>query len=285
MIWGRLDCADRMITALLRSAAGDTPLETLERERLMLVQQAQEAILLEEVSQLDASTKAELGFNGAMLSGSALPGMSKAAQEVIGANLSVDVKEYLMKHLQGETALGVFALNYKRLHVSNLTSLLSTAGRGVGIMGDMLDELAEKKGARSSFLSWIIRMMGLTSTIIQIGISGTSQSITFRRGLKLIIVIGLIKILAGNLFPPFISENLDFAAFGLALIIYAVLLVFGDLARGSNRYLRIVAFVAGVASLLAIVLGILLIIGGLRADSLADFGHSFYQLVSRGKVR
>jgi len=66
ILWGRLDCADRLITALMRSApppADAAGIAALEQKRVELIRKAQEAIVIEEAGRFDESIKKELGLN------------------------------------------------------------------------------------------------------------------------------------------------------------------------------------------------------------------------------
>ncbi len=284
MIWGRLDCADRMITALLRSAAGDIPVETLERTRLLLVQQAQEAILLEEIAQLDAEMKAELGFGGDT-PGSASLSMSRATREIEKSQLPADVKKYLTTRLLDKNPLQLFAVNYKSLHTMNPEKLLATAGRGSRILGYMLDAIAEKHRVKSTSLAWVTRVMRLFWGFVEISFPNTVPNLLAHHLLKLIYAFELLMIFGGVLLSTSAVEHVGVLALGGTLAIHTVVLILQDLASGRNRWRNVALGVVVGGLALACVLGLLVFIAGLRADSLAEFGQSLYQLITRGKVQ
>jgi hypothetical protein len=282
MIWGRLDCADRMITALLRSAAGDTPVETLERTRDLLVQQAQEAILLEELSQLDAATKAELGFSGSM-HGSASLTMSRAAQEVEKSALSAEVKRYLTARLQEKNPLQLFALNYKALHTMNPQKLLETAGRGSRILGSMLDAIAEKHRVRSASLAWVTRVMRLFWGFVEVSLPNTIPNLLAHHLLKLVYLFEVVMIVGGVLLSSPAVEHVGILALGATLAVHSIVLMLQDLAKGRSHWRKIA--VGAVLAVLgfACLIGFVVVAGGLQADSRSDFVHSLYQLITQGK--
>jgi patatin-related protein len=280
MIWGRLDCADRMITALLRSAGGNIPVETLERTRRQLVQQAQEAILLEEIALLDAATKTELGFGGKPGEASSLS-MVNAVTEIRQSNLSPGVKQILESSLRGNNPLQLFALNYKSLHTQNPRKLLEVAGRASRILGNMLDDIAARHRIENASVSWITRTMRFFWGFVEISLPDTIQNQIAHHYLKLLYLFEVLMIVGGLLFSTPAVQHMGVLALGATVVLNAVVLIFQDLAKGRKRAVRIAGFVVGTILVLACLLGLVVVVSGLRADSLADFGRSLYRLITQ----
>jgi len=281
MIWGRLDCADRMITALLRSAAGNTPVDTLERTRLQMVQQAQEAILLEEISLLDVATRTELGFTGPATQGAPSPSMASAVTEIRQSNLSPEVKQILEVSLREKNPLQMFALNYKSLHAQNPRKLLEVAGRASRILGNMLDDIAARHRIENASLSWITRTMRFFWGFVEISLPDTIQNQIAHHYLKLLYLFEVLLIVGGLLFSTPAVQHMGVLALGVTVVLNAVVLILQDLAKGRKRVMRIAGFVVGAILVLACLLGLVVVVSGLRADSIADFGESLYQLITQ----
>lgn len=282
MIWGRLDCADRMITALMRSAGGNIPVEALERARLELVQQAQEAILLEEIALLDAKTKTDLGFGGTTIGGVASLSMTNAVVEIKESNLSPGVKQILAESLRDKNPLEVFKRNYKTLHDKNPRKLLEIAGRASRILGFMLDDIAERHRVENASISWITRAMRFFWGFVEISLPDTVANQITHHYLKLIYLFEVLMIAGGLLFSTPAVQHMGVLALGATLAINAVVLILQDLSKGKNRAVKLAGFVVGAILVLACVLGLVVLMSGLRADSLSQFGRSLYRLITQG---
>jgi hypothetical protein len=282
MIWGRLDCADRMITALMRSAGGNIPVEALERTRLELVQQAQEAILLEEIALLDAKTKTDLGFGGTTIGGVASLSMTNAAVEIKESNLSPGVKQILAESLRDKNPLEVFKRNYKTLHDKNPRKLLEISGRASRILGFMLDDIAERHRIENASISWITRAMRFFWGFVEISMPDTVANQITHHYLKLIYLFEVLMIAGGLLFSTPAVQHMGVLALGATLAINAVVLILQDLSKGKNRAVKLAGFVVGAILVLACVLGLVVLMSGLRADSLSQFGRSLYRLITEG---
>jgi hypothetical protein len=195
------------------------------------------------------------------------------------------VKQILAASLQDKNPLEVFRRNYKSLHAGNPRKLLEVAGRASRILGFMLDDIAERHRIENASISWITRTMRFFWGFVEISLPDTISNQITHHYLKLIYLFEVLMIAGGLLFSTPAVQHMGVLALGATVAVNAVVLILQDLSKGKNRAVKVAGFVVGAILVLACVLGLIVLVGGLRADSVVEFGQSLYRLITRGKAR
>jgi patatin-related protein len=233
IIWGRLDCADRLISALLKSARPpetDEGVNALDARRRELIKQAQEAIIIEETALLPEDLKKELG----LVCPEPTPEQEGKRQAAISAveksALPVEVREYFGARLEEEAPLERFVRNFKQLQKENPPKFLEVVGRASRILGEMLDDIAEQHRIRSPHLTWITRLLRLFWGLVEVSLPDTWPSILTRHLLKLLYLFEALMIAGGVLLSSNSVVRFGVMALGITLTLHAVIMLLRDFA-------------------------------------------------------
>ncbi|HEX8267037.1 MAG TPA: patatin-like protein [Pyrinomonadaceae bacterium] len=254
--WGRLDAAERLITALLPT--GDE-YKTL---REVLVREAHDEILFDEFTSLsrDSLNKEMLGVllhakslgddeKGAkkavrrlvdnLIENSAL---EKEFQDVLGASLKEpnDIYEAVGKKYEVD----------RRLEPKEA---LRIASRSTQVTGKILEGIAEKNAQAGSRLAWIAHLGTIFWGLVEVAAPNSLLNLLFRYWLKLFYLFEILVIIGGTLLVKPEIQQFGIIALILTGTIHLSVLFLHDVMRGSSVWKRMLAFFSsGVIALLAV---------------------------------
>lgn len=187
-LWGRLDGAERIITALLP----DDP----ELAR-MLVGEAHVAIVHESIARLGETETRDLLCESAMRtrSGSAEP---EILAQFIG-NLKTHDAAQQLNNLIDDRALRQHYVNtFPTRSRPDPGSALKAAARATAVISQMLTPLAAGRNVNvSSVTPWIARVAKTVSSLVAVSLPGTTANVFLRHWLPMIYLFAAILIYAG----------------------------------------------------------------------------------------
>jgi patatin-related protein len=249
IMWGRLDAAERLITALL-------PVDHPQRDALVV--EAQELILAE-----------ELGG----------PDLTKALSDAVLAGDAADLPEET-RQLVRATVEEAMTPAKLREHVRTSFSLppgpepqysLEVASRATRVVGDILKDLSRPKQpadptgsapAHYAALSLPGRLLArfgqFTWGLVEISVPGTVRWRVARYWLQLLAVVEVFLILAGIALNQRGAVRLGWLTLFITLFVGLAKTLMGELLRRRRRVLRALVAAVGVAVLL------LALFGGIR---------------------
>jgi hypothetical protein len=291
MLWGRLDGAERIITALLPpSPAGENdPNETVRQN---LIREAHIAIFEEEVHQTDLVTLQGLLSN---MFGRIEPTTAQAQKlrEVVQAAVIADkrtlpvtfesalrealrqcftdpgkVRDYYEKQ---------FEVN-RRFDPENALRLLS---RATNITGRMLEGLANKIGSdpakRAS--AWIARFGSVFWGMVAVAVPSSLGNLLVRHWLGLLYVLSFITLVLG-IWVPWMAPA-GWSALGVSVGLNLLLFVLGDIIRGRRFWLRALTILLVVVFAALIAGGVLFAVEQLNAALTGNDKKQFITTVGR----
>ena len=261
ILWGRLDGAERLITALLPNH----PLRT------QLIGQAQAQIVCE--------TIAPMGEEGrqALLAESLMRTKTRKAEpnqldDFIGrleANSSSDpVLNQKVRDLINPNELRQFYEDNFRLR-SKLEpeSTLRSVARATTVVGKILDSLSQSRGVSSKYTLWIVRLGRIFWALVEVAVPRSFPDLLFRHWLKLIYFLEVILIAGSTLLISTQVQRFALTAFGITAAVHLAVVLLRDLIESKNRLINL------AKSIGTVLLVTLIIIGGLSVSAVlgADF--------------
>ena len=245
MLWGRLDGAERLITALLPPTPN--PPDPNEETRNNLIKEAHIAILREEIHEGDIETLRLLLSNMlAQVEPSSV--QERKLREVVDAALIQDRKALptafesaLRECLKSPEAIWTF---YKmqfevnrRFDPENSLRLIS---RATNITGRMLEGLANQIGSDPAkrAAGWIARFGTIFWGMVTVAVPQSLGNLFVRHWLGLLYLLSFITIVLGIVFPGTPIKEVGWAALGIAVAFNLLLFLLGDFISGRRGWLR-----------------------------------------------
>jgi patatin-related protein len=271
ILWGRLDCAERLITLLLKSAppsSDPAQVQALDELRKQLIKEAQEAIVIEEISGFPEDLKAKLGFTKHSPTTSDSEKRTEAAREIEKTVLPERIKEYVSRLLHDEDPLDKFVKGYRVLHEQNTRNLVSLAGRASRVLGGVLDDVADKNHLRGNpQIAWITRLLRIFWGLTEISLPDSFANIVMKHALKLLYLFEVVLIVTGLLLSNDTVQHFGLLLLGITLAINAAMLLIRDLADQEEFWGRVLKVGATGIVILAVVL-VVVVIAAIKVDFL-----------------
>jgi hypothetical protein len=243
ILWGRLDGAERLITALL-------PGERYKSLRSELIREAHQGILHEELGE-----DREKQLLGSLLekAGSLQPAdRSKEIEDAIRI-----LEKRLRKDLDAKLTCQRFMDNYRFDSEAEPEKLLKVISRLSEVFGEMLHRIASRQNSNSPLAPLFTRVGRTAWGLVEIATpkpSLLSLSVS-KYWLPLIFLFGGFLIVAGFLFSNQEMQTLGFKTLGITAVISVGIMLLGDVLRRSPRPRRL------LIGLLAVMVIPLLLVG------------------------
>jgi patatin-related protein len=259
ILWGRLDGAERIISAML-------PGEDLAEQRKALIAEAHAAILEEDLQPEDrqeicgvlADILARTSPNK-HLSASALRDI---LEEAYGSALDSKMQAVFRYLLSKEQLLEYFRTGYSVRREPDPQAMLKNLSRSTRIIGKMLEGLAEKRSMNKTSVAWIARIGQIFWSLVIVAAPDSLLSLIFRHWLKVLYTFEGLLLLFGTILTISPMQQLALTLLGITVGVHLVVRLLGDYMRGRNVLLRV---------LLVLVVAGLLVLAALGVDTL--FGH------------
>jgi hypothetical protein len=276
MLWGRLDGAERLITALLPPTRSKP--DPNEEIRNNLIREAHIAILGEEIHEDDLQTlQMLLGNMLARVEPSSI--QQRKLRELVDATLVQEKKTLpaafesaLRECLKDPEEIRTyyqkqFEVN-RQFDPENALRLIS---RATNITGRMLEGLAYQIGSNPAkrAAEWIARLGTVFWGMVTVAVPQSLGNLFVRHWLGLLYLLSFITIVLGIVLPVAAIKQVGWAALGISVTLNLVLFLVGDFIAGRRGWLR------ALEGLLVFILTALI---GFGVKFIADFvmQHWFY---------
>ena len=272
IMWGRLDGAERLITALLPMSDDCT-----EAVRAELISRAHGSILREAL--VEKGHHQLTGLLCEALTG--LPGTDPAVRlKTLLSELSIGdpvqqgrIGAVLMSLLSEQGLIGYVRDSYDVDRRFEPNSALSSAARAVTITGRVLDGIAKQRDASTTVPRWLARLGLLAQGLVAVSLPGTLNHRLFRHGLKVLYAFEVVMLVFAMLFGGAESRNFALTALIVTLTVHLLSLVTGDLMHSKATWGKAVIGATAVAVfVLAVAGGMALRNGGPHAVVCGDRG-------------
>jgi hypothetical protein len=251
IMWGRLDGAERIITALLP----EDP--TLAR---LLVGEAHAEIVHEAIAKKGENEAKDLLCEVGMRPGSRKPDADLISQFI--GNLKGYDRAGLLSTLVDEEALRQHYLDtFPTRSKLNPESTLRITSRATTVLGKMLKALSNKRNVDSSMVAWIARSGQLLSGMVEVAVPRSMPSLVFRYWLKLLYLFEVLLIVFSTLLGEPRVSQFGWNLLGLTVAANVAVWLLSDFMSRRHVILRTLLAVLGFSVLLVFLIGALKVLG------------------------
>lgn len=265
ILWGRLDGAERLITAML-------PDPEDKKVRSQLISEAHEAILLEELTEESRTAVGALITEALVKMSSGMP-LNAAVDQVLRPlqddTLKIRLSTVVRAGLENEKLLEFMRSSYVVNRDLDPKLMLRSISRSTQVIGNMFQDMANQQGLEGKRLAWIARMGQLFWGLVEVAVPNSLLHLFFRHWLKVIYVFEILLLLASIFLgaDPAVTK-FAWTLLGLTMALTVVVLIVGDYIRGRKRWLRVLTVLVVAAVLFFAVLGFGEVIGWGLKDKL-----------------
>jgi len=275
ILWGRLDGAERIITALLPDVKN-------KETRDNLIKEAHDAILKEVVgveddNELinilkDLSESAEVVANP---DSDAAPQrrFSKSAERNLSnimtdARIKFALNTFLKSQTPAQHFVEEFNANYETTRRFNSQDVVTDAARASKVFGKMLEGYAELHRIDNKRIAWVTRLAQLFWGFVQVAIPGSIASLIFHHWIKLLYLFEFLLIFLGTLLANPTAQQFGWLTFGITVAVQTAVLIIGDSLAGKNWLRNLVVALFLLIVLLLTVVGVITLVGVFGGDAL-----------------
>jgi hypothetical protein len=258
ILWGRLDGAERIVSALL-------PKHPLRKQ---LTGEAQAQIICETIEPMGEQERYSLLAESWMRTRTR-KSESNNLDSFIGRlidNTATDpqLQQRLKALIDRNKLRQYYEDNFRLRSKLEPESALRSAARATTVIGKILDSMSRKRGINNKYSLWIVRLGKIFWSLVEVAVPRSFPDLVFRHLLKLIYFLEVLLIAASLVLLGKSSEVRSFAltAFAITVAVHLTVVVLRDLIQSRNRWLNLVKAAA------ALVLVTLIAVGGLAVAAI-----------------
>jgi len=266
IMWGRLDGAERIITALLPN----------DRELARhLVGEAHAAIVHEAIAKIGANEAKDLICEAGMRtrSGNAEPNL---ITQFIDNLKTYDGAGALTTQIDGKVNTLIDNNAFRQHYVDTFPvrskldaeSAVKTAARATTVIGKMLEGLSSSRNVSTKPSLWIARLGRIFWALVEVAVPRSFPELLFRHLLKLIYFLEALMIVGSTLLLASDAQRFAITAFGITAATHLAVVILSDLIQSRNRWATLAKTIGIVILVILIAAGGLAISAILGADSL-----------------
>ncbi len=252
ILWGRLDGAERIITALLPN---DPKLARL------LIGEAHAAIvrdaLMPDGTSLGETEAREL------LCESAMRTRSRTAEpeiltQFVGNLKTHDCKGHLDNLIDDKALRQHYLDTFAAKSRLEPEPAMKLAARATTVLGKMLSELSDSRNVKSSSVAWIARFGQISTSLVEVSVPRSIPNLLLRHWLKLGYLFEVFLIVTATVLSKPGAAQLGWTLLGITLCINVITWWLNDFMQRRRVILRFVIL------LLTMIVALLAIVGGLK---------------------
>lgn len=267
IMWGQLDAAERIITALL-------PNQDDEPKRNALIRTAHAALIVEEYAdnrRLRTALDRVLDYRSPGAKGQSGKIITELAASLHELPLNVDQLVAVRDGLQSTDPITFFKQTYQTDHELIARDIVRMLARFSRVFGKMLARYGEAQRVPPSSLLWITRLTQLFWSLVEVAVPGSIANLVFRHWIKLLYFFELLMIGLGTLLLNQTVQQFGLVAFGITVTTHATVLLLGDAMARQHRSWTLVKRLFSAVVVLTSILGIMLLATAFGADTLWPF--------------
>jgi patatin-related protein len=267
ILWGRLDGAERLISALL-------PNHPLRRQ---LIGEAQAEIMLETIGAMGDEEGQQL-LSEALMRTKSRESEPELLEKFIN-NLFVNVKhnqeltDRLKKLIHPRTLRQFYINAFEEQSRLDRESTLRSSARATTVVGKILEALSAKRRVRTGYAVWIARIGQILWAMVEVAVPRSLSNLIFRHWLKLIYFLEALLIAGSTILLASEVQKFAITAFSLTAGIHLGVYLLSDYLQGKHLLLRIVLGVVGFIAILLAAVGFDEVLGLGMRSSLAERAH------------
>jgi patatin-related protein len=252
ILWGRLDGAERLVSALL-------PGNEYEEKRKEQIKEAQLAILEEEVLAEDRDQVLQLIAN-ALATTNSTGGNEAALRRLVegagSSSINSVLEEVLRSRLTKEELLDFFRNSYEVNRKADPKTTLRGLSRSTRVVGEMFQDISDGyRGVGSRPAAWLARFGRLFWGFVEVAVPRNLPGEIFRYWLILLYFFEAFLIAAGTVFVKPQVQLLGFLTLGVTATVHLGTLLLRDYMLGRRAWLRILVAALVLALLFLALVG------------------------------
>jgi patatin-related protein len=251
ILWGRLDGAERLITALL-------PEPENKKVRAQLIAEAHDAVLVDELKQKsDAAlqlviTETLVKVSSGMTAKAALAQIfPRLRDEQLRARLGSAVEA----GLENDKLLAFIKSSYEVNRDLDPKVVLRSIARSTQVIGKMFEDMANQQQLEGKRLAWIARLGQFFWGLVEVAVPGSLLNLFFFHWLRIIYLFEAFLIVASFLLGEKDVTRFGWFALALTVALNLIVLLLGDYIRGRGRWWRLLLVLLAVALLFFAAIG------------------------------
>jgi patatin-related protein len=252
IMWGRLDGAERLITALL-------PDKENKDVRAALIKDAHTAILQQEMT---PESRRALGQSmaEALVRANAGEKLEDAIKKVVGDTES-RMATVMRNALHDKELLAFVKSGYEVNRHLDPKPMLRAISRSTQVIGKVFEDVANKNNLDGKSLAWIARLGQFFWGMVEVAVPNSILNMLWNHWLSVVYTFEIIVILAGIVLSSPGAQQFGWTAFGITAVLNLMVLVLKDLMRGRHPVFRITVFLTSALILILAAVGALEIVG------------------------
>ncbi|MEN3328141.1 MAG: hypothetical protein V7638_2948 [Acidobacteriota bacterium] len=251
ILWGRLDGAERLITALL-------PEPENKKVRAQLIGEAHDAILVEELQEksdaalqlviMETLVKVSSGMTAKAALATIFP---RLRDEQLRARLGSAIDA----GLKNDKLLEFIKSSYEVNRDLDPKIVLRSIARSTQVIGKMFEDMANQHQVEGRGLAWISRLGQFFWGLVEVAVPGSLLNLLFFHWLKVIYAFEVFLIVASILLGQKDVTRFGWTALALTAALNLIVLLLGDYIRGRGRWWRLLLVLFAVALLFFATIG------------------------------
>jgi patatin-related protein len=265
IMWGRLDGAERLITAML-----PYPFDANVRDAL--IKEAHGIILREELS-TESRAQLSMLMSEALIRASSGEPIEEAIQAVtkelteaspvrtrLASAMTAIFDDDLVKNADDKLVTFV-KLGYRVNRRLDPKAMLETISRSTQTIGGIFEDLANKNDLDGKTLSWIARLGQFFWGLVQVAVPNSILNKLVTHWIYLLYMFEVVVIVGGILLARPGAQQFGWLALGITAFLNVMKLLLTDLMRDRNVVKRLGTVIVVSLGLLFIVIGVLKVVG------------------------
>ncbi len=229
ILWGRLDGAERIITAVLP--------EDPDLARL-LIGEAHIAIMHEAIKDLGPTEASNLVCESAMRTKTGTADCNLLASYL--QNLKAHDRDGQLTTLINDKALRQHYLDtFPSRSKLQPETAVKLAARATTVIGKILEGLSSNRRVSTKPALWIARMGQIFWALVEVAVPRSFAELLFRHWLKLIYFLEVLLIVGGTLLLAPGIQKFALTAFGITAAIHLAVTILGDIIQSKNRWVNL----------------------------------------------
>ncbi|HKG45862.1 MAG TPA: patatin-like protein [Pyrinomonadaceae bacterium] len=273
ILWGRLDGAERLITALL-------PDPENKKVRAQLIHEAHDAILIEELQEKSTAamqlviTETLVKVSSGMTAKAALAQIFPRLRD---GQLRARLGSAVQAGLENTALLNFIKSSYEVNRDLDPKILLRSIARSTQVIGKMFEDMANQNQMEGKRLAWIARLGQFFWGLVEVAVPGSLLNLVFFHWLKIIYAFEIFLIVASILLGQKDVTRFGWTALALMAALNVIVLLLGDYIRGSGKWWRLLLLLLGMGMLFFATIGFAEIFGWGWKAKLFSFVAGIFQ--------
>ncbi|HKE55554.1 MAG TPA: DUF3376 domain-containing protein, partial [Pyrinomonadaceae bacterium] len=260
ILWGRLDGAERLISALL-------PKHPL---RAQLIGEAHAEIVLETIAPMGETERQTLLVEALMRTKSRQPEadlLSSFIRNLLENTAhNPDLQQKLVALIDDKKLRQFYIDAFEEQSRLEPESTLRSSARATTVIGKILEALSSDRRVSTKYGLWVARLGQVLWALVEVAVPRSFPDLFFRHWLKLVYFLEALLLVGSTLLLATSVQQFAIAAFGITVAIHIAVDVLRDVLQSRNRWLNLGKAIAIVILVTLILVGGLAVAGILGAE-------------------